>query len=91
MDEEDSLLAYERRGIARGPPPDTHDAGMEAMMSSFDHTQQVEMLHGKNGVSSFKVVMYLVTGYATMKEDLVEFLKGFSNTGKVMKDLTCAF
>lgn len=48
LDEDDSILAYERRGVAKGPVPDTHDAGMAAMMNSLDHTQQVEMLHGES-------------------------------------------
>ncbi|KAL5463432.1 hypothetical protein EMCRGX_G032327 [Ephydatia muelleri] len=65
LDEEDSISAYERRGVAKGPPLDTHDAGMAAMLSTFDHTQQ---------------------GYATMKENLVDFLKGFSDSGKVVTE-----
>lgn len=70
FDEDDSISAYEMRGAAKGPPLDTHDAGMAVMMNSLDRTQQVEMLHG----------------YATMKENLVEYLKGFSESGKIVTE-----
>lgn len=89
LDEEDSISAYERRGVAKGPPLDTHDAGMAAMLSTFDHTQQVEMLHGESVMFISHGNCYLVTGYATMKENLVDFLKGFSDSGKVMIPSYC--
>lgn len=56
LDEEDSIDAYERRGVAKSCPLDTHDAGMAAMLSTFDHTQQVEMLHGEG-------VMFVADGH----------------------------
>ena len=42
LDEGDTVAAYERKAQSR---PSSHDAGMAALSTVLDRTQQVEMFH----------------------------------------------
>ncbi len=83
--------AYEKRGVVR---LSSHDAGMEALGSTLDRVQQVEVLHREcavgvcvehgprtSGVITVSVV--LPTEYNELKTDLSDFLRDFAQQGKV--------